>query len=145
MVTLNFTLLIELGLFLVFMWVTHKLFFVRALRNMDDREAAIEDDHAQAQKNVDKAKAVHSEYLSKLTGIRRAAETRLAEAMHSTARAHMKFVRGERVRSEETIAKAREKATKDAEAIRDTVIESSPEMIALISECLNAPPGGDES
>ena len=144
MVTLNLTMLIELGLFLVFMWVTHKVVFVPALRNMDNRETSIEQDHAQAQENKEKADALNSEYLSELTRIRREAETRLVEAKHKSAKAHMEFVHAERSRSNETVATARQKAFQDAEAIRTTVLDSSPELIQLISERLNDAKGGTE-
>jgi F-type H+-transporting ATPase subunit b len=138
MVTLNFTLLIELGLFLVFMWVTHKMFFVPTIRNMDDRDESIGQDYVQAEANVEKAKALTSEYRSELIRIRGEAETQLAEAKHKTAQEHMKFVQTERARSDETVAKARAKARKEVDDNRDFIISSSTEMVNLISQRLNA-------
>jgi len=144
MVTLNFTLLIELGLFLLFMWVTHKLFFKPVLRTMDERDESIEQDHAQAEEDSKNARSIDAKHIAELTRIRRAAEAEYAEAKRKTSKDHGEFVRAERTRSDQTVAKAREKAILDIEVIRPAVLESSPEMVRLISERLNVAEGGND-
>ena len=49
MVTINLTLFVQLGLFLIFMWGARKLIFDPILKVLDSREEKLEQDQANTQ------------------------------------------------------------------------------------------------
>ena len=52
MVTINATIIVELVLFLLFLWGTQRYILAPVLKNIDEREDSIEQDRAQAEANT---------------------------------------------------------------------------------------------
>ena len=70
MVTINATLLVELILFLVFLWGTQRYILTPVLKNMDERTDSIENDHAQAESNTTASVALEKKYRHEIAVIR---------------------------------------------------------------------------
>ena len=79
MIALNFTLFVQLGLFLVFLWVTNKVIYRPLLRTMDARTDKTQEDRATAEsqtKDAQQLEALHKD--------------RLVNAHQDAARRHQK-------------------------------------------------------
>ncbi len=73
MVTINLTIVVQLGLFLLFLWALNKLVLQRVLRNLDARETALEQDAEAANADASAAQSLEAQYAAELTAARRAA------------------------------------------------------------------------
>jgi F0F1-type ATP synthase membrane subunit b/b' len=82
MVDINFTLLVELGLFLVFLWGTHALIIKRVVRHTDARDQALEEDERATHADLDEAKQLETRFTSSVAGARRSASAGLEQARH---------------------------------------------------------------
>ena len=80
MIVLNFTLLVQLGLFLLFLFVTNKVVLRPILRTMDTRTAKVEEDQAAADADRKEADRVETALKERLTGIHQEEALRLRRA-----------------------------------------------------------------
>lgn len=80
MVTINLTLLIELGLFLIFMWAMKTYVFWPLLKVMDDRDEKLNDDRNVARTDADAADELELRYKSNVAEIHHAASLTLVRA-----------------------------------------------------------------
>jgi F-type H+-transporting ATPase subunit b len=80
MVNINFTIVIELGLFLLFLWLTNKTVVRPLLRTMDARQEKIDQDKAAAETERQEAKRLEALYLDRLTAAHQEASQRLHKA-----------------------------------------------------------------
>lgn len=78
MVTINLTIVVQLVLFLLFLWVMNKLVLQPVLRRLDEREHDIEQNARAAKEDAKTAKALESQYTAELSAARRAAAARFA-------------------------------------------------------------------
>lgn len=76
MVTINLTIVVQLVLFLFFLWAASKLVFQPVLRKLDEREHYVEDNAQTASEDAQAAKSLESEYAVELSTARRAAAVR---------------------------------------------------------------------
>lgn len=80
MVTLNFTLLVELVLFLVFLWGANVLIIRPALRTLDERDAFVAEAESRAQVETAVAMSEEARYAGEMAKLRRQAEDRINAA-----------------------------------------------------------------
>ncbi|MEA3364411.1 MAG: hypothetical protein U9Q79_02115 [Candidatus Hydrogenedentes bacterium] len=73
MVTINLTIVVQLVLFLLFLWVVNKLVFQPVLRRLDEREYYVNQNAEGAKEDAKAAKSLESEYALELSTARRAA------------------------------------------------------------------------
>ncbi|MDQ1256941.1 MAG: F-type H+-transporting ATPase subunit b [Candidatus Hydrogenedentes bacterium] len=66
MVALNFTVLVEMVLFLVFLWITNRFIFQPLLRVMDAREAKLNEDRTVAAADQAEIQRIDAEYIDRL-------------------------------------------------------------------------------
>ena len=85
MVNLNITLLVELGLFLLFLWVTTKIIIRPALATMDRRSAQIEGDRASANDHVAEADRLRTDYNASVNATRKTDEACRQALSHRVA------------------------------------------------------------
>jgi len=128
MVTINLTLLIELGLFLVFLWGTSRFILRPVLAQIDAREESLADDQVKAQSDEIEATRLEQEYQKAITEARAEADDAFRRARHQTQQEHLKFIAEERERADETVAAFRMEAQRAAEAIHDDVVGVAPEL-----------------
>lgn len=89
MVTINLTLLVETGLFLVFLWMMHRYVFRPILRTMDDREHRLETDQGEAQRLEAEARSLEREYRHKLAVVHREASHRILSVQRQAQEEHL--------------------------------------------------------
>ena len=90
MVTINFTLIVQVVLFLLFMWVMNRWIFKPMLGILDEREEKLRDDETQAEGSTKEAQKIERKHAIELAAIHREANQR-AQAAHRDAQdAHLK-------------------------------------------------------
>jgi len=110
MVTLNLTLLVELGLFLVFLWMMRVFVFKPLLRVMDEREARVAEDKHAADARATEAKELEREYGAKVAAIHRASSQEIMRAHRKAQEAHANKLRELKQRTDANVASARKQA-----------------------------------
>ena len=88
MVTLNLTLVIQVVLFLIFLWGTARFILRPILAGIDERENAIEVDHERAAADSTEAEALESQYAQALSAARLRADEAFRHARYETQKAH---------------------------------------------------------
>jgi F-type H+-transporting ATPase subunit b len=76
MVTINLTIVVQLVLFLLFLWAANTLVFRPVLRRLDEREHYVEQNATAAKEDAKAAESLESEYAVELSTVRRAATVR---------------------------------------------------------------------
>jgi F-type H+-transporting ATPase subunit b len=82
LVALNFTVIVEMFLFVVFLWVTNRFIFQPLLRLIDDRNAKLNEDRTGASNDTAEAQRIEAEYTQSLTQAHTAAAQRLRQARY---------------------------------------------------------------
>ncbi len=82
MITFNFTLVTEMVLFLVFLWVTNRFFFRPLLRVMDERASTLAEDKTAASADVGESERLEAEYIHRLTKADQEAALALRQARY---------------------------------------------------------------
>lgn len=136
MVTLNFTLFIELGLFLLFLWGTARFILRPVIQNLDQRSQQIEEDHATAARESEEAKAVDAQYAEGLSEARQITDETYQQARRETLKGHLDAVTNARSWADEAVAEARVKGQNAIEQEREALQESVPEIADLIVQRL---------
>ena len=118
MVNLNLTLFVELGLFLLFLWVTAKVIFRPMLDVMDAREAKTDQDRQDARTDLEQSEALEKQYTSAIFGDRRRARER-SDRAHDDAYDHfITTVDKRQKQADEEVMRVRIDASKQVEAER---------------------------
>jgi F-type H+-transporting ATPase subunit b len=86
MVSINLTLLIEMGLFVLFLWVTKRFLLGPLVRVMDDRAAGIARDEADAAKDGKDAELMELTHRARITEAHQSAARRIHEARYEANR-----------------------------------------------------------
>lgn len=136
MVTLNLTLLIELGLFLVFLWVTNKFILKPTLRLLDERESMIGRNEEQTEKDQQEAEQLEHTYSQRLVELHREAEERFRNAQRAAMNGRLNRITTERDAAEAEIAKVREAAAARVNEQRDEVKVLAPKLAEDIARRL---------
>lgn len=92
MVNLNFTLLVELGLFLVFLWLMHRWVLKPLMAVMDRREEQIEGDQGSARHDAESADRLEADYRAQFAEIHRASSREIGRAHRKAQEEHSKVV-----------------------------------------------------
>ncbi len=138
MVTINLTVIIELMLFLVFLWGTQRFILTPLLKSMDERGDSIERDVAKAKEDDQRAEDLEHQYRHEIAMIRRDADEEVRQAKQKSMQEHAEFLLKERHNAETAIAKVAAEAQGQVEAQRDTVLAQTAELMALMEVQLTA-------
>jgi F0F1-type ATP synthase membrane subunit b/b' len=128
MIALNFTLLVEVGLFLVFLWATNRIVLRPLLRTMDARTAQIEGDRASAETDARAAQQLETQYMARLTGAHQGAAQRLHQARYDAYQENRTALEELRSRAETDVAAFRDSMEAHVAAER----ERFPDLLAGI-------------
>lgn len=104
MVTINLTIFIQLGLFLLFVWLANALVFRPVLRLMDERENTVEADESAARGDRAKANELHARYLADLAAARRAASARYEAALRTAQDKRSRALAARRAEADQEVA-----------------------------------------
>ncbi len=134
MVTLNLTLVVELILFLLFLWGTHVFILRPTVKNLDDREEAVEADLQQARVDTQEAERLEVQYRDEIGRIRREADETYRIAHREATLEHLEFLNAERIKADEAVAEARQAVQTQVESVRPELMQGAPSIQSLMSE-----------
>lgn len=129
MVTLNLTIAVEVGLFLLFLWLMNTFVFRPLLKVMDQRDAQIEDDKTTSQTENQAAAAREKEYTSKVRELRSEASHAVYHARRAAQHVHNEQLEKLKKEEEAELLETREEAMRQIEAER----AKYPECIAALA------------
>lgn len=130
MVTLNLTLLVELGLFLLFVWLVSRLIIAPTVRVMDERDAQLAGDEAQAQQDEEQAAALEKSYTQAIAAARYESSRLLAQARREALARRADAILERRRVEGEAVAAAHAEAVTALKAERPKY----PELAAALAE-----------
>lgn len=118
MIAINFTLFVELGLFLLFMWVTQRLILMPLLAVMDRRDDQVNEDEVAAERHADEADSLESRYADEIAGVRRAASTEVEKARREGMMARAAAIRERKAAADQVVRGVEEAAMSAMETER---------------------------
>lgn len=136
MVTINFTLFIELVLFLVFLWGTARYVVPRVVDSLDERERSIQDAQAVSKTDSDTAHQLEQQYEAELTTLRRNAEDEFRVARRAAMDTHDAKLAAKRAEADIEVGRVRDTATREFEQERDASTASAQELGKLVTRQL---------
>ena len=143
MVTLNLTLLIEVGLFLIFLGGTARFILHPLLDSIDERETGIAQDKESAEVGMQAAEKLESEYTAQLSELRRQADEALRVARGKVTKEHHDHLAVEYEKADQQVLDVRQESLERVEQERELLTAAIPEVADLIAERLKA--GGPSS
>ena len=108
MVTINFTLFVETGLFLLFLWLMHRFVFKPLLKVMDERAARLREDKEVAERESEVAQQREREYASQLGTIH-----------YKATRTVLEGKREANLQQQEKVAALRAEGARELDALRE--------------------------
>ena len=126
MVNINFTLVVELALFLIFLWGTARFILRPALETLDAREEKIEREHAESKTANREASALESKYARAITGAREEAEAAFREVHTRAVEAHTATMAEARRAVDERVLKTREQGSRALKEQRGELLKAAP-------------------
>lgn len=136
MVVLNFTLLVELGLFLVFLAGCHFVIFRPVLRQLDRREDKIAEDVQHAKHEHANAVQLEEEYERQLAAARRAMTEELRREQYTAQQEQDAQVLGAKKEAEGEVERACEAAQQAIDAQRGEIERQVPVVATAIAKKL---------
>jgi F-type H+-transporting ATPase subunit b len=143
MVTLNFTIVVQLALFGLFVWVANRLVLRPTLRVMDRRAETMEEDRVAAESDAAEAQALESRYTAEIAAARRASNVNVERARRDALDARNAALNERHRESDKAIADVEAAATAEIEAQRGQFKDLTRQIAEGISRHLNL--GGPES
>jgi len=136
MVTINLTLLVELLLFLGFLWLVHRYIVVPVLQNADAREAEVEQDQTTAVEATEASESLEREYRRKRAALHREASQRIAQAHREAQRKHLDRMAELKAEEEKQIVALRNELRQMVDQQRDDYDRLSRELAEVAAERL---------
>lgn len=131
MITVNFTLVVELALFLIFLAGAYKIAWRPLLETMDQRAGKIDGDRAAADKSRKEAHRLEGVYVQQLTVAHQEAAHRLAQARYDAYQSGRSEFDGLRAAAEREIDTFRE-------AVDRQVAEEQAKVAGLMADVIEA-------
>jgi F-type H+-transporting ATPase subunit b len=130
MLELNLTLLVQIGLFLVFAGLMNAVFFKPVARVLEERKAYIDGKHARARQDLASIEALRTDYETKIQEARRESQDRIAQALKESETERLALVSSVRQDVERQVGEARE-------SIRQERDQALAELESTISDLSN--------
>ena len=138
MITVNFTILIEVALFLVFLGGANRILFRPLLRIMDAREEKIAQDRATAESSTKEAARLEGLYIENLTKAHQQAAQRLHKARFDAYQENRTEIDRLRAQAEADIAAFRASIDGEVEAERRKLPALMPEVVEAMDHRISA-------
>jgi F-type H+-transporting ATPase subunit b len=137
MITINFTILIELTLFLLFLWVSNKLVVRPLLKTIDARDDKIEQDKTFAETARQEAKRLDAQNVEQLTRAHQDAAQRLHKARFDAYHEGRAVLDQLREKGEKDVAEYRAAIEAESDVERRKLETLVPELVELADKKLN--------
>lgn len=111
MVDINLTLLVQAGLFLVFLWAMNAFVFRPLLNRMDERDDQVQGDRRTAEEAAAQAAQLERQYASESASIHREASREVVRAHRKVQEAHLKRVAEVKERGDSELAAVRQEVS----------------------------------
>jgi F-type H+-transporting ATPase subunit b len=118
MVSVNFTLVVELVLFLIFLWGVHRIAIRPLMATMDDRAQKIEDDRAAAETDQTASVRLTESYRTELGAARREASQSMEAARRKAMSERLQRINARKQELDQTVLEAEQAAEAAVEAER---------------------------
>jgi len=142
MVTINFTIVVELILFLGFLWGTRQFILRPLLEALDAREASLEESETHAQEAVDHAGTLEAQYHAESAAMRRTADEFFRGERRKALNEYGRRLAEERHNADAAVATTRAAALKQVRKARNECAALAPELADILSDQLGI--GGPE-
>lgn len=136
MISLNLTLFVEVGLFLLFLWACRRWVFAPVLRLLDEREENLEAGKAQAQRDLEMAQELEARCQRELADARRQAKLASDRVIREAHDARSRAVSARRHEAEEAVLAAARDAAEAVERERPQIEALAPELARAIRQRL---------
>lgn len=133
MISLNFTLILQFVLFLIFLWGANAMVFRPLLKVMDDRKAKVENDRAIAEAETREVQELDAVYTRRLAEAHQAAAQRLHQARHDVYQRNRDFLEEQKRRADADVAAERAAMDARIEAER----RKFPELLPVLVEAMD--------
>ncbi|HDP36020.1 MAG TPA: hypothetical protein ENN29_13030 [Candidatus Hydrogenedentes bacterium] len=143
MVDLNFTLVVQLLMFLGFLWVMERWVLRPLLKTMDERHRGMAEDKEQAQADEETAETLENQYAAELAAAHQKAHQKISESLRAVQERHMAERNSLRESQQAEIAVVQEEAERAIEQQRDRFPELSSAIAQAMMRRLGL--GGDAS
>lgn len=137
MIAINLTLFVELGLFLLFMWVTQRLILMPILAVMDRRDDQVSADDEAAEQQVNEAESLERHYADEITGVRRAASAEIEKARRDGMMARAQAIRERKALGEREVRTIEEAASAAMDTEREQFDALLPGLAERMTERLH--------
>lgn len=111
MIAINFTIFVELGLFLLFMWVTQRLILMPILAVMDRRDDQVSADEETSEQHAAEADSLERRYADEIAGVRRAASAEIDNARREGMMARAAAIRERKAKADREVGTIEEAAS----------------------------------
>lgn len=138
MVTLNFTLLVELVLFLIFLWGTARFILRPVLTTIDERANAIASNEEQAESNEKAAEELEETYAHRLSELHHQADSTYRDARRDATQNHLARIAAKREEADQAIADVHRAAAEEVDSQRDVIQSAVPDVADLIARQLKS-------
>lgn len=132
MVTLNGTLVVELVLFLVFLWGVHRLVFRPTFDVMDKRAATMEEDRKAAKRARYEADTMEQEYRQAISAVRHHAQEHLRLVRQKAQNAAVEKISEQKRAADKEVESVRQVAAKHIAGQREQFDRLTPELAEVI-------------
>jgi F0F1-type ATP synthase membrane subunit b/b' len=133
MVTLNFTIVVQLVLFLLFLWGLRQFVIHPMLQQMDDRQHYIGQQESRAKVDVDLAAAQEARYAQAVKDMHQDAEQRFRDARHAALHEQAEILARQREQADRAATIARLDAQQRAQDERASFRQVVPELANAIA------------
>ncbi len=136
MINLNYTILIEMVIFVTLVVVMNKLFYKPIFDILDRRRELIDGNKRQAEELSKKAEALLSEYEKKLLEARQKAVALVNEARQAAQEEQKEAIAKARAEMEKALAELKKQLEKEKEEARKVLRQTANLLAVLIAEKL---------
>jgi len=110
MIAINFTFFVELGLFLLFMWVTQRVILKPILDVMDRRDDQVAADEKAVEQHAAESESLERHYSDEIAGVRRAASSEIEKARRDGMMARAAAIRERKAEADRAVQTVEEAA-----------------------------------
>lgn len=132
MVDINFTLVVELLLFLLFLWGTNRFILRPTVKTIDEREALIRHNEESTERDAEQAEQLEQRHATELSALYRETEERVREARRQAMNARLDRMQQEMKQADAEVARYRSEALAAVEQQRTAARELAPELAEAI-------------
>ena len=136
MVELNITIVVELVLFLLFLWGTNKFIIGPMLNVMDERDAHVAQSEQMAEQDSQEAEALEAQYTAQIAAARRTSNTGIEKTRREGLEKRATLIRERKAKADAEVNEVHVRMKEALQAERARYDEVVPDLMREIAEHL---------